>query len=80
MKNNITIPCSLSRQIFIYGLFAILCQVTFLYLHASIFLHNHSPAMLEYIYTPYLEYPLLSIAVLFGGGLIIDLIFLYDFS
>ena len=80
MKNNVIIPCPLSRQIFIYGLFAILSQLTFLYLSASIFLYDHSRVMLGYIYTPYLEYPILSIAILLGGCLIIDSIFLYDFS
>ena len=80
MKKKIAIPCSLSQIILIYGLFAILCQLSFLYLSASIFLSANSAEMLGYIYIPYLEYPILSLAIVIGGGLLIDYVYLHDFS
>lgn len=79
MKQNISIPCPLSRQLFIYGFFSVLCQLAFLYLSADIFLSENSRTMLEYIYVPYIEYPILSIAIIIGGGLLIDYIVLHDF-
>ena len=79
MKKAIAVPCYLSRLIFIYGFFTLLCQLSFLYLSASIFLDTNSAEMFRYIYFPYLEYPILSFTLIIGGGLLVDYICLRDF-
>ena len=81
MKKAFTeIPCKLSGKIFIYGFFTVLCQLSFLYLSANIFLSENSPQMLRYIYIPYLEYPLACVAIIIGGALLVDWIFIRDFT
>ena len=72
MKRNSFFPCSLSLRFFTYGLFAVLCQVVFLALSIILALSSHSHEFVKYIYAPYLEYPLSSLALVFGGALLLD--------
>ncbi len=67
-----TIPCSVSSGIMLYGSFAILCQLVFMALHISILLGSHSMGFVSYTYIPYFEYPILSLALIFGGAWLID--------
>ena len=72
MKINSSIPCALSQKLIIYGSFAVLCQLIFITLSANITLLSHSAELVRYIHLPYLEYPLVSFALIIGGGALID--------
>ena len=74
MKRCYFIPCSLSLKIFTYGLFTVLCQAVFLVLNVNLALSSHSTEFVRYIYAPYIEYPLSSLALVFGGALLLDYI------
>lgn len=61
-----------SGLILIYGFFAVFCQVTFLYLFCAEAAPSTSADVLRHVYIPLLEYPFLSILLLFGGTRLID--------
>ncbi len=58
----------------VYGLFAVLCQCVFLLLFYICEAPNISGEVLLHRYVPLLEYPLMSLALLFGGGSLIGYI------
>ncbi len=55
----------------VYGLFAVFCQCVFLLLFYLCEAPNISGEVLLHRYTPLLEYPLMSLSLLFGGGTLI---------
>ena len=72
MKTNLIFPCVLSQKFIIYGSFSVLCQLLFIMLSANIALMSHSHEFVRYIHMTYLEYPLASLALIIGGGALID--------
>ena len=64
--------CPPSKLILIYGFFAVLCQLTFLYLFCVDAAPTTSADVLRHVYIPLLEYPFLSILLLLGGTRLID--------
>ena len=74
MKTEIKIPCSLSKKFISYGLFAVLSQLIFIALNVGIILPERGIDIVTYIYLPYLEYPLVSLALVIGGALLFDYI------
>ena len=62
-----------SKQLLIYGFFAVLCQLTFLYLFCLDTSVGTSADVLRHVYIPLLEYPFLSLLLLIGGTRLIDL-------
>ncbi len=70
-KYFVSIP---SRLCLVFGLFAILCQLCFLYLWISIESPTVSADVLAHTFAPLLEYPLMSLTLLLGGTLLIEYI------
>ncbi|MBR2293154.1 MAG: hypothetical protein IKA44_02445 [Clostridia bacterium] len=68
---SVSIP---SRLCLVFGLFAILCQLCFLYLWISIESPTVSADVLAHTFAPLLEYPLMSLTLLLGGTLLIEYI------
>lgn len=56
-----------------YGMYAVLCQLALIYLHAVHITPHVSADVLRHIFLPYLEYPLMSITVLFVGALLFEI-------
>ncbi len=56
-----------------YGLYAVLCQLSLIYLHAVHIKPIVSADVLRHVFLPYLEYPLMSITVLFIGALLFEI-------
>ncbi len=54
----------------IYGLFAVLCQVAFLFVWVESKSILLTADILSHRYASFLEYPLMSILLLFGGALL----------
>ncbi|MBQ8331813.1 MAG: hypothetical protein IJX94_04880 [Clostridia bacterium] len=76
-KRTITSKASISkpsRICLIYGLYAILFQLSILFLFMLTEQSTVSADVLLHIYLPLLEYPLMSLTLLLGGCLLIDYI------
>ena len=78
MKKTTVIPCPLSRSFMIYGAFTVFCQLVFIVLNINIRLLYDSPALVRYIYVPWLEYPILSLALILAGACLFDYINIRD--
>ncbi len=74
IKKNIPVPCSISKQVLLYGFFAVLCQLVFMILNINLLLASHSIEFVRYTYIPYLEFPLVSVALIIGGAFLVDYI------
>ncbi len=61
-----------TRLLLFYGIFAVLTQLTFILLHIEIQSANLSPALLSHYYAPWLEYPLCSLSLVFGGSYLFE--------
>ncbi len=55
-----------------YGLFAVLCQVSLFFAWIEFQSHLLSTDILAHRYAVFLEYPLMSILLLFGGVLLME--------
>ena len=58
----------------IYGLYAILCQLSFILLHALYVAPYISSDVLRHWFVPYLEYPLMSITLILVGSVLLELV------
>ncbi len=65
-----------SRQLWLYGFYALLCQMLFLFLFLTEDVQILSSATLLHKYLPLLEYPIMSFSLLIGGALFYDYIVL----
>lgn len=72
IKKKTSIPCPVSKQILLYGFFAVFCQLVFMVLNINLLLTSHSMDFVRYTYIPYLEYPIVSVALIIGGAFIVD--------
>ena len=74
-QNKSPIPIPFSRYATLclhHGFFAVLCQCAMILLCVLCEDGNVATELLRYRYLPYLEYPLMSLALLIGGSLLID--------
>ena len=55
-----------------YGFFAVLCQLSFIFLHAKIHAECVEGALLSLRFAPMLEHSMMSLAILFVGGYLIE--------
>ena len=55
-----------------FGTYAVLCQVSMILLFALAVPENVASDVLRHWILPWLEYPLMSLALLLGGALLID--------
>ncbi len=60
-------------QLLIYGSYAILCQLSFLFLLVGTQSERLNSDILYHRYFPFLEYPLSSILILLGGVLLLKI-------
>ena len=68
-----SIPCSpLAKKCLIYGFFAVICNLTFIFFLA--FNDSAPPYILVHKFAHLLEYPIMTVAILVGGALILDYI------
>ena len=56
----------------LHGLFAVICQMAFLYLYINLQAELLPRALLSHLFAPWLEYPLCSLALLFGGAYLLE--------
>ncbi|MBQ9086528.1 MAG: hypothetical protein IJY47_05020 [Clostridia bacterium] len=75
---NHLLPSSVSLRLLYYGSFAILCQITLIFLLIVSTDPSVSPQVICHEYAPYLEYVLMDLALLLGGALLIDYVILRD--
>lgn len=61
-----------ARLFLVYGLFSVLCLLSLLWLHMLTEPPSVSLAVVAHRYVPLLEYPLMSLALTLGGGLLLD--------
>ncbi|MBE6546730.1 MAG: hypothetical protein E7668_04745 [Ruminococcaceae bacterium] len=76
-QRNRTYAYSLGRNALLcltYGLYAILCQLCLILLHALQADPTVSADVLRHVFLPYLEYPLMSLTVLLGGTVLLELV------
>lgn len=62
----------LSRLFPFLGTYAVLCQLTFILLYVCAAPADLSPDVLRHTVTPWLEYPMMSLVLVFGGTLLLD--------
>ena len=55
-----------------FGTYAVLCQLTGILLLVCLSPDTVSTEVLRHTVTPYLEYPLMSLALILGGSLLLD--------
>ena len=61
-----------SRLLLFYGLFAILCQLSLIFLHTRIYAECVVGALLSIRFAPMLEYTMMSLVILFVGVYLIE--------
>ena len=61
---------SLTQRWLIYGFFAILCQLGSIFLFLVLQPSTVSDSVLRHLYAPWLEYPLVSLALTVGGAVL----------
>lgn len=74
-QKNKSLPIPISRYAKLclhYGIFAVLSQCVMILLCVLCEDESVATELLRYRYLPYLEYPLMSLALLVGGSLLID--------
>ena len=65
----------LAQRLLVYGFFAILCQLVFIFLFLILQPPHISLSVLRHFYAPWLEYPLVSLALTIGGAVLFTYIF-----
>ena len=63
---------SLSYRLLVYGIYAVLCQTVALFLLILSADSSISLSVIAHRYLPLFEYPLMSLALLLSGALLID--------
>ena len=72
MKKGIAIPCSASSRLFVFGFFAVISQLAFIWLYITELHPYASPAFLFFAYSSFFEYPLAAFALVLGGAWLFD--------
>ena len=62
----------ISRLLLSFGTYAVLCQITFIFLYVRTAPDSLSPDVLRHTVLPWLEYPLTALVLVLGGALLLD--------